>query len=60
MAHINKEKCIPCGLCFGSYPGVFKQWADGKAEVIDDGNLTDEQQKTYDEVKPMCPVSAIE
>ena len=60
MAHIDKEKCMPCGLCYGSYPDVFVQWADGKAEVVNNGNLTEEQQKTYDEVKPMCPVGAIE
>ncbi len=60
MAHINKEKCIPCGLCFNSFSEVFKQWADGKAEVVNDGKLNEEQQKIYDEVKPMCPASAIE
>lgn len=60
MAHIDKEKCIPCGLCFGSFSDVFFQWSDGKAEVINNGTLTEEQQKTYNEVKPMCPVNAIE
>lgn len=60
MAHIDQSKCIPCGLCFDTQPTVFIQWKDNKAEVVNDGKLTDEQQKIYDDTKPMCPVGAIE
>ena len=60
MANIDKSKCLPCGLCFGTYSTVFKQWEDGKAEVINKGELTPDEQKIYDEAKPMCPVGAIE
>ncbi len=60
MASIDKTKCLPCGLCFSTHPEVFVLWKDGKAEVVNEGNLTPEQQAIYDEVKWQCPVWAIE
>jgi len=60
MANIDKSKCISCGMCFGTYTTVFKQWDDGKAEVINKGELTNEEKEIYKEAQPMCPVGAIE
>lgn len=59
MAGIDKSKCISCGVCFGTYPTVFKQWSDDKAELVRD-ELTPEEQRIYDEAKPTCPMGAIE
>ena len=51
---VNKDICLGCGACAGSYPTVFVLDAEGKAEVvadIDDADL----QAAIDS----CPAGAI-
>ncbi len=51
---IDKDACIGCGLCVGTYPEVFAFADDGKAEVVgeaDDASLEDAIAN--------CPVGAI-
>lgn len=52
---VNKEACIGCGLCVGSYPYTFAFDDEGKATVV--GELADAD---FDDAAGNCPVGAIE
>ncbi len=52
---VNKDACIGCGLCVGSYPETFEFDDEGKAAVI--GEI---DEAAADEAISNCPVSAIE
>ena len=51
---INKELCIGCGTCTALCPDSFKLGDDGKAEVVNQGDV--ECAKNAAE---SCPVQAI-
>ena len=59
---VNKDACIGCGLCVGSYPETFEFDDEGKAAVIGeiDEAAADEAIAAADEAISNCPVSAIE
>lgn len=44
---INKEKCVGCGLCVANCPGAIKIGEDGKAEIIDQKNLSNAGEKMF-------------
>lgn len=50
---VNKDACIGCGLCVGSYPDVFRFDDEGKAEAS--APAADDC-----EAVEACPVAAIE
>jgi len=52
---VNEELCIGCGTCEALCPAVFKINAEGKAEVISDGDLPCAKNAAES-----CPVQAIE
>lgn len=52
---VNKDACIGCGLCVGSYPEAFEFDAEGKATVI-----ADLDDALADEAIANCPAGAIE
>ncbi|MFH1462179.1 MAG: ferredoxin [bacterium] len=51
---VNKEKCIGCGTCAALCPKGAEMDKDGKAKVIDSGEL-----KECD-AENLCPYGAIE
>ena len=52
---VNKDACIGCGLCVGSYPETFEFDEEGKATVI-----ADMDEAVVDEAISNCPAGAIE
>lgn len=52
---VNKDTCIGCGLCVGSYPETFEFDEEGKATVI-----ADMDEAVVDEAISNCPAGAIE
>lgn len=52
---VNKDACIGCGLCVGSYPETFEFNEEGKATVI-----ADMDEAVVDEAISNCPAGAIE
>ncbi len=52
---VNKDACIGCGLCVGSYPETFEFDEEGKATVI-----ADIDEAVVDEAISNCPAGAIE
>ncbi len=55
---VDKDLCIGCGACFGSYPEVFEQDDDGLAKAVNkevDGAL----EEMAVEASEGCPVDAI-
>ena len=54
-AQVDKEKCVGCGLCASSCPGVFEMLSDGKAECV----AEDCKECNCQEVARNCPVGAI-
>ena len=52
---VNKDACIGCGLCVGSYPETFEFDEEGKATVI-----ADMDEAVVDESISNCPAGAIE
>ena len=51
---VDKDLCIGCGLCVGTYDSAFTFDAEGKAEVI--GEI---DENTADEAIASCPAGAI-
>lgn len=52
---VNKDACIGCGLCVGSYPETFEFDEEGKATVI-----ADMDEAVVDEAISNCPAGAID
>ncbi|NKQ38117.1 MAG: ferredoxin [Methanosarcinales archaeon] len=52
---INKDKCIGCGGCVAISNGAIEIGEDGKATIIDQEALKDQ-----DELIDICPVQAVE
>ena len=52
---VNKDACIGCGLCVGSYPETFEFDEEGKATVI-----ADMDEAVVDAAISNCPAGAIE
>lgn len=57
--HIDREKCIGCGLCAGICTDVFKMNSEGIAEVKNDADFK-KNEKGIREAAESCPVEAIE
>lgn len=51
---VDKDACVGCGLCVGSYPDAFEFDDEGKARVI--GDL---DEATAEEAIASCPAGAI-
>jgi ferredoxin len=51
------DECTGCGTCVSMYPEIFEFGDDGKAKVKEDADFDGED---VEEIKEMCPVSAIE
>ena len=51
---VNKDNCIGCGCCIGSFPDSITFDDDGKAEII---SVNDED---IEDILSICPMSAIE
>ncbi len=51
---VNKDLCVGCGLCVGSYSDVFTFDADNKAEVIAECD-----DSVAEEAVASCPAGAI-
>ena len=54
MIKVDQDKCIGCGLCSGICPDVFIMNADGKSEVLEQGN-----EACAKGAAESCPVNAI-
>lgn len=54
MIKVDQDKCIGCGLCSGMCPDVFIMNADGKSEVLEQGN-----EACAKGAAESCPVNAI-
>ncbi|MBN2884598.1 ferredoxin [Patescibacteria group bacterium] len=54
MIKVDKNKCVGCGMCSGMCPDVFIINADGKAEVLEQGN-----ESCAKDASESCPVNAI-
>ncbi len=52
---VNKDACVGCGLCVGSYSDVFTFDADNKAEVVAECD-----ESVAEEAIASCPAGAIE
>ena len=51
---IDKDACIGCGLCTGTYPEIFAFDDEGKAEAVAEG-----EDAAIDDAIASCPVGAI-
>lgn len=51
---VDSDACIGCGLCIGTHPDLFAFSAEGKAEVIAEGEDADVEDAIAN-----CPVQAI-
>jgi ferredoxin len=58
MVKIDKNKCIDCGACAETCPGVFEMRGDGKAYVKTDADLK-KNAKCLKEAIDNCAVEAI-
>lgn len=58
MVQVDKDACIACGLCFGTYQNLFHFGDDGKASVVKQPE-TDEEEKMVQDAIDACPVGAI-
>lgn len=57
-ATIDREGCIPCGLCASICPEVFRMADDGLAEVRTDP-VPESAEETAKEAQDNCPVYVI-
>jgi len=58
MVKIDKNKCIDCGACAATCPGVFETKDDGKTYVKTGADLK-KNEKCIKEAIANCPVEAI-
>ncbi len=52
---VNKEACVGCGLCVGTFPETFDFDDDNQAKVIAECD-----ENTAEEAIASCPAGAIE
>jgi ferredoxin len=58
MVKVDKNKCIGCGACVATCPGVFELGDDGKSQVKK-GADTKKNEKCIKSAIEGCPVTAI-
>jgi ferredoxin len=58
MVKVDKNKCIGCGACASTCPGVFEMNDDGKAQIKTEADLK-KNAKCLKEATEGCPVDAI-
>lgn len=59
---IDKDNCVGCGACFGSYPELFKEGEDGLAEVVEqekEYKYSEDEEKNVEEAESACAGGAI-
>jgi len=54
MIKVDQNTCIGCGLCASMCPEIFVMNADGKSEVVNQGD-----EVAAKEAALACPVNAI-